>query len=243
MEKSQDDQAVSAPALAPRLDVSVKGLYRLALQMFSRARGQWRPLRSVVLGLFALYAVAIVALVALSVVTKTPLALLTRDVAATLGAKFYIGVLSSIGALLWCAAATTCLVGAAMLRRFARQRACAAFLLGSGALLAAFGLDDFFMLHEVVYPRVGLDERVLVVLYGVAVLTLMLRYRAVLLDSEILLWLIGGLLFVASVLVDGFVRDATAFEDIPKVAGVCTWLCYYWRLALARLDAEVAPHA
>jgi hypothetical protein len=129
------------------------------------------------------------------------------------------------------------------LRRFPGQREYAAFLLGSGALLTALGLDDFFMLHEVVYPRLGLQEGVVVLLYAAGLLALTLRFRAVLLGSEILLWLIGCLLFVTSVLVDGFVRDATAFEDIPKVAGVCTWLCYYWRLAMARLDAQVARHA
>jgi hypothetical protein len=219
------------------------GLTGLALQMFSTAASQWRALLPLLLILFGLYAAATLALVALSAATGTPLALLTRDVAATLGAKFYIGLLSSVGALLWCAAATTCFAGAAVLRRFPGERECSAFLLGSGALLTALGLDDFFMLHEVVYPRLGLQEGVLIVFYALGLLALMLRYRAVLLGSDILLWIVGCLLFVASVLVDGFVPDATAYEDIPKVAGVCTWFCYYWRLAMARLDAVVRSHA
>lgn len=234
-----------ADALAPKVppELSVRGLSGLALTMLSTAAGQRRALRPLLLGLLGLYATATLALIALSAATGTPLAVLTRDVAASVGAKFYIGLLSNVGALLWCAAATTCLVGAAVLRRFPAQRECAGFLLGSGALMTALGLDDFFMLHEVVYPRLGLQEGVLIGFYALGLLALTLRYRAVLLDSDILLWLIGGLLFGASVLVDGFVRDATAFEDIPKVAGVCTWLCYYWRLAMARLDAEVPSHA
>jgi hypothetical protein len=243
MDAEKDHRAPAAVRSAP-LNVSVQGLYGLALQMFSTAASQWRALLPLLLILFGLYTAATMALVALSAATGTPLALLTRDVAATLGAKFYIGLLSSIGALLWCAAATTCFAGAAVLRRFPgeRERECAAFLLGSGALLTALGLDDFFMLHEVVYPRLGLREGVLVVFYALGLLALTLRYRAVLLGSDILLWVIGCLLFVASVLVDGFVSDATAFEDIPKVAGVCTWLCYYWRLVMARLDTQVTSH-
>ncbi len=212
------------------------------MQMFSIAAGQWRALLPLLLMLSALYVAATMALIALSAATGTPLALLTRDVAATLGAKFYIGLLSSVGALLWCAAATTCFLGAAVLRRFPGERQCAAFLLGSGALLTALGLDDFFMLHEVVYPRLGLQEGVLIVFYALGLLALTLRYRAVLLRSDILLWMVGCLLFMVSVLVDGFVSDATAYEDIPKVAGVCTWLCYYWRLAMARLDAQALLH-
>ena len=238
MDANKNLHAMASVPSSP-LDLSVRGLYGLAVKMLSTGAGQWRALLPVLLVLLALYSAATMALVALSAATGTPLALLTRDVAASLGAKFYIGLLSNIGALLWCAAATTCFAGAAVLRRFPGQRECAAFLLGSGALLTALGLDDFFMLHEVVYPRLGLQEGVLIVFYALGLLALTLRYRAVLLDSDILLWVIGCLLFVVSVLVDGFVRDASAFEDIPKAAGVCTWLCYYWRLAMARLDAEV----
>ena len=238
MDAKKNHQAIASLSSSP-LDLSLRGLVGLAVKMLSTAAGQGRTLWPLLLVLLGLYAAATMALVALSAATGTPLALLTRDVAASLGAKFYIGLLSNIGALLWCAAATTCFAGAAVLRRFPGQRECAAFLLGSGALLTALGMDDFFMLHEVIYPRLGLQEGVLIVFYALGLLALTLRYRAVLLDSDILLWVIGCLLFVASVLVDGFVRDVTAFEDIPKVAGVCTWLCYYWRLAMARLDAEL----
>lgn len=224
-------------------DLTMRGLFGLGVQMVRRAAGQWRQLWPVLSVLFGLYAAGILALVALGAATNTPLAMLTRDVAATLGAKFYIGLLSGIGALLWCATATTCFLGAAVLRRAPSQRECAGFLLGCGVLLAFLGLDDFFMLHEVVYPHIGLEEGVLIVFYAAGLLWLILRYRSVLLDSEILLWAVGALLFVISVLVDGFVKDATAFEDIPKAAGICTWLCYYWRLVMARLDAAASSNA
>jgi hypothetical protein len=240
---SRNDGGIESTGQAPHLDLSVRGLHALSVEILRVAANQRRALLPVLLVLFALYAAATLALVALSAATGTPLAFLTRDVAATLGAKFYLGVLSSVGALLWCAAATTCYLGAAVLRRFADQRECAGFLLGSGVLLTALGLDDFFMLHEVVYPRLGLQEGVLVVMYAAGLVALILRFRSVLLDSDILLWVIGALLFVVSVLVDGFAHDSTAFEDIPKAAGICTWLCYYWRLATARLDPKFMTRA
>ena len=59
--------------------------------------------------------------------------------------------------------------------------------------------------------RLGLEEGVLVVFYAAGLVALILRYRSVLLDSDILLWAVGALLFVMSVLVDGFVKDSTAF--------------------------------
>lgn len=117
------------------------------------------------------------------------------------------------------------------------EREAAHFLAAAALLLAALGADDFFMLHEVFYPKLGLDEGTLVVLYAVGLGALIWRYRAVVLDSEVLLLLTGGLLLAISAVVDNFVRDATVFEDIPKFAGILFWLTYFWRLALARLQA------
>jgi hypothetical protein len=208
------------------------------LAALGRAVAQWRVLAPIIAGLMATIAMMIIALWGLSVATGTPMAQLTRDPAATTGAKFYIGVLSNIGALLWCATATTCLLGWAALRKTAHHREVAAFLRGAGVLVSLLGLDDFFMLHEVVYPRLGLEEGAVVALYGAGLLGLVMRYRSVILESDLLLLLIGATLFVASVLVDGFVPDSTAFEDIPKVSAVLVWLSYFWRLSLERINSR-----
>jgi hypothetical protein len=195
-------------------------------------------LRRVLARLALAAALTVAALLLLSRLSGTPLALLTRDVAATTGAKFYIGILSSLGALAWCASACVCAFAAAALRGVAAQRERARFLAAAAALQAALGADDFFMLHEVVYPKVGLAEEAVVLLYGGALAALLLRFRRVLLDSELLLFLLGGVLFAGSVVVDQAVRDATALEDLLKVFGVACWLVYFWRHALAALRAE-----
>ncbi len=227
------DSCPTLPAAAPRWslrgvpdDVSV-GLVLVARQVV--------PLWRVLAALMVVSAVFIGALFLLSLLTNTPMALLTRDVAATAGIKFYIGILSSIGALTWGASASVCWFAAAVLRGGAHLREPARFLAGAGALQTALGADDFFMLHETVYPKLGLPEEVIVAFYGLALLALVLRFRRQLLDSELLLFLIGAVLFGGSVLVDLAVRDATALEDILKVGGVATWLTYFWRYALARL--------
>lgn len=228
----------SADAASPRSRwgaMSLPALWTYALALVRRSAGQVRPLWRTLAKLGVALALTLAGLVALSAATGTPMALLTRDLAATTGAKFYIGLLSGLGALLWAAAAAVSLFGSVVLRHVGGQQERAGCLRGAALLLAALGADDFFMLHEVVYPKFGLEEELLVLFYGGGFLALLLRYRALVLASEVLLLLLGGLLFVSSVLVDGFLRDATALEDILKFAGIACWLSYFWRLALAGL--------
>jgi hypothetical protein len=223
------------PVVAAATPWSLRGLFKDAHAGLVLAVQQIFPLWRLLMVLSLVVAAAIGALFLLSAVTDTPMALLTRDVAATAGVKFYIGILSSVGALTWCASACVCWFAAAALRGVAHLREPARFLAGAGALQTLLGADDFFMLHEAVYPKLGLHEELIVSLYGLALLALLLRFRRQLLDSELLLFLIGGALFGGSVLVDLAVRDATALEDILKVAGVAVWLTYFWRYALACL--------
>lgn len=189
----------------------------------------------VLVTLATLAAATVAALYALSRITGMPMAVLTRDVAATAQIKFYVGILSSVGALVWCTAATVCLFAAVALRDVPAQAERRRLLGGAGCLMAALGADDFFMLHEVVYPKLGLSEEAVVSLYALGLLGLILRFRRTLLESELLLFALGATLFAGSVAVDMRVRDATALEDLLKVAGVVCWLTYFWRLALDSL--------
>ena len=182
------------PAATPNW--SLRGVADDARAGLVMAMRQVMPLRRVLATLLVVAAVGIGALFVLGLLTNTPMALLTRDVAATAGVKFYIGILSSLGALTWCAGASVCWFAAAALRGVACLREPARFLASAGALQTALGADDFFMLHEVVYPKFGLHEEVLVVFYGLALLVLLLRFRRQLLDSELLLFLIGALVAV-----------------------------------------------
>lgn len=228
-----DNTATPPPATPMPSAGLLRGLPRDLRAALVLALRQAAPLWRVLATLVALAAITVALLYVLGRVTGTPMALLTRDVAATTNTKFYIGILSSVGALVWCASACACVFGAMALRGVAGQGERVRFLAAAGALQAALGADDFFMLHEVVYPKLGLEEEVVVALYGLALVALVLRFRAQLLQSEVLLFLLGAVLFGGSVLVDLRVRDATALEDLLKVGGVACWLTYFWRFALA----------
>jgi hypothetical protein len=232
----QPDDTIAPPQTAAMPSTGwLGGLSRDLRSALVLAVRQVTPLWRVLATLAALGALTVALLFVLSRATGTPMALLTRDVAATTNAKFYIGILSSVGALVWCASACACFFGAAALRGVAGHGQRVRFLAAAGALQAALGADDFFMLHEVVYPKFGLEEEAVVGLYGLALAALVLRFRAQILQSEILLFLLGAVLFGASVLVDLRMRDATALEDILKVGGVTCWLAYFWRYALSSI--------
>ena len=123
-----------------------------------------------------------------SLYTDTTLAEFTRDPAYSTGAHPLLGVVSNIGVLCWCAAATMCFMGTALLHRQGSDSPLRPFLLSAGLLTAALLLDDLFMLHDwfVVY-ELHMDEKLLFGAYGAAVVAFLVYFRAVILASEFLL--------------------------------------------------------
>ncbi|MEM7064859.1 MAG: hypothetical protein AAF572_17085 [Cyanobacteria bacterium P01_B01_bin.77] len=87
----------------------------------------------------------------LSFFQRVPVDDLTRDVTAVGQMPVYSGFLSQICTLFWAAAAAVCLFGATALSR-QRETGLRHFLLISAVLTFVLGLDDAFLLHEMVFP-------------------------------------------------------------------------------------------
>jgi len=106
--------------------------------------------------------VAVVLLAAQLVVNakQVDMGVLTRDVAALAGVKWYTGFFSNLGLMAWGGAIALGGFGWWQLRGDASTRALAATL-GSYAALSAFlGLDDMAQLHEDVIPgHLGISEK------------------------------------------------------------------------------------
>ncbi|HEV2124364.1 MAG TPA: hypothetical protein VGW38_16540, partial [Chloroflexota bacterium] len=107
-----------------------------------------------------------------------PISALLRDPAVTTSESgFYVGSLSNLGALLW-ASAAVCLTFAYMvLRTVAGDRKMKNFLLASAVLTAMLSLDDFFLLHEEVYPLIGIPEKVVYGIYLIVGVVYLARFR------------------------------------------------------------------
>lgn len=173
-----------------------------------------------------------------------PISLFTRDPTAVLGGAFYVGLISNCGALLWCAAATCCFLGFAVVRhavddgRDAERIESSRFLLASGAITTLLLLDDLFQLHEEVY-RVYLHvpERVVVLVYGSIVAAYFWRFRAMIRRSQY-----GWLILALGLLGFSAISDQLSHllkhmrylvEDGTKFLGIAAWFAYQSRTSFA----------
>jgi hypothetical protein len=180
---------------------------------------------------------------------------LFRDPLAVAGGEPYFGIVSNLGVLVWAAACAISLFTGFQLRRIDPSSQVPGFLLWSGAISLVLMLDDFLLLHEVVYLNLlGLPETVLFAGYGVAVASYLVRYREVIARFDGALLGAALAFFATSLFFDkltgprapGFFAGhppldlllplvewiapiATLLEDGPKLAGIALWGTYLVR--------------
>ena len=131
-----------------------------------------------------------------------PIQLLTRDPAASTGEGFYLGAVSNYGMILWSGAFTACLLAALVLAS-GKAMADRNFFLGGGSLTALLLVDDFYMLHERVFPTfLGLPDRALLATEAVLFLALIFLFRNEIRRSGVGLLLLAVLGFGASLGID-----------------------------------------
>ncbi len=192
------------------------------------------------MGLVCVVAAAFLALVWLtSVALGRPFGYVSREPATVLGGAWYAGFLSNVGALLWTIAATASLLTWWVQRR--RAGAGANLLLWAGLLTAAELLDDLFLLHDAVYPMLGVPEQAVFASYGLATLTLAGVFRERLGRAGVVAVGSTLVLFGASFAVDQAWSGNQLFEDSFKFLGIAVWTSYLVVLSAAELRAEWAP--
>ena len=214
-------------------------------------------------GVLALGCVAVVGAVLLAAhATSRPPSDFLRDTVAVLEAPFYIGAVSNLGVLLWCASVVTCLYTAVVLRHAAGKRDEARFFACAAALSAWLLADDAALLHEQVLPiYLGLPGSLAYGLAAAGAIALLVGFRATIRDSDYPLLLGALALFAASMALDvaddsGWLtslafdlsRLQLALEDGCKLLGICLWLAYFFITGTERViaaldqDARPAPH-
>ncbi|HYF61791.1 MAG TPA: hypothetical protein VD886_03190 [Herpetosiphonaceae bacterium] len=178
--------------------------------------------------------VALVAfLVAASIYDQLNIGIFTRDPATLTNSNPFLGVLSSVGILFWCATAAICFFGFAMLRSSASDRIAPRFLLDAGLITALLMLDDLFLFHEYVFPQfLHFGEKVALLGYGAIVAGFLWRYRQRILGSDYLLLALAFGLFGFSVMADNLFNTASGnwgylLEDGPKLFGIIVWFTYW----------------
>lgn len=201
-----------------------------------RLNAQIRAIRVAVAVNVAVLAVVAVGLVWLNVSFGIGYGELTHDPATLTGSPVHFGALSHAGVLIWIAGAAVALF-AGSLARAGRGRS------GPGRLLTALGLlslvlaiDDLYLLHEVVLPRLGVPETVVVLGYAVASAAIVIDRREDIVETDYLLAAAASGLFALSVALDLFAPRIALkglFEDGAKLGGILFWTAYLVRTARA----------
>lgn len=177
----------------------------------------------------------LVAMVVVIVLYQVPIPSLTRDISAIADVHPFSGVLSNLGILLWCVAGSTSAF-AAMILRSAEPRGNYLFLLSSAFLSAYLMLDDFFLFHEDLAGRyLGLNEKVVFVLLAVAVLSYLVSFRKVILQTNVTIFVLALVFLSLSVVVDAIIDPWLLWlghwkifiEDGAKWLGIVFWCSYY----------------
>jgi hypothetical protein len=177
----------------------------------------------------------LVAIVAVSILFQVSMPTMTQDVSAIAKIHPLSGILSNLGILLWCAAASICFYTATILRNV-KPNDTFWFLLSSGLLSAYLLFDDFFQFHEVLASRyLGLDEQVVYAALGIAVSAYLIAFRQIILRTNfgILLSALGFL--ASSVVIDAILEPwlwrlghwEYFFEDGAKWLGIASWCSYH----------------
>ncbi len=178
---------------------------------------------------------------------------MTRDAAALGHISPLWGIVSNIGILLWCAAASIGLFAAAAVRGAGSSEAFR-FLLFSSLLTAYLLFDDFFQFHEnLAVHYMGLDERVVEAVAGIAAVAYLIVFKRFILQRTRFVILLLALGFFA---VSGFIDVVLEpwllrwighweyfLEDGAKLMGIACWCSYlagtsHQLLAGARLLPE-----
>ncbi len=191
----------------------------------------WHALKVVLLAL-APPAILMAAAVVVSERSGFVVSSLVRDPASILDVSPFTGMFSSLGVLMWGAAATLSYMGWAILRRQPGQSRQAGLFLWGALLTSLLCLDDLFLFHEEVFwELLRIGEKQFYLLYILLGAFGVIYYRKELARSEYLYLLAAVGLLALSTGIDAL-RDPVApwehlLEEGPKWLGICAWLLFW----------------
>lgn len=160
----------------------------------------------------------------------------SRDTIQLLDGKPYYGIISNIGIILWCATAAILLFSAMLSSKYKDHRQRSLFLFSGGILSLLLLSDDFFMIHDVVFPEyLNIDEKVVYFFYGLSVIIISYLYRKLILNSDYILLILSFVLLGTSAMTDMVLLIGLKLtypfvvEDSLKFLGIISWFAYFTR--------------
>ena len=190
-----------------------------------RLHARWHEFGHLLLAcLFGGLAIAVVALA--SRLLGEPVAFFTREPQEVLKGPLYAGSFSNLGGIVWFATAAI-LSFTASLKPSERGA-----LILAALLTWAMGFDDVFMLHDQVYPKFHLNERLVAAAYFGTVGVIALRYHRRLAYSTLAGMALAVTCWVLSAGLDQFFNQfGQLAEDGSKFVGIAVWAAAWTRQA------------
>lgn len=154
----------------------------------------------------------------------------------------YFGMVSNIGVLYWAAAASCCALAALVVPRQDGRDGVRDFLLAAALFTGLLCVDDLFLLHEELLPKLGIPQKLILIGYVVLALFYLWRQWPVIRRHEPALFLASVGFLGLSVVVDYFNHSdrqvLLLIEDAAKLMGVAGWGTYHIRFAVHSLRPQ-----
>jgi hypothetical protein len=159
---------------------------------------------------------------------------LSRDAAATLDGPWYTGALSNSAIALLLVGAGIGLFAATLLPD-SESRSRKGLLVALSLVVIVVAADDLFMLHEAVFPLVGIGSVASFAIYGIALLAVLWTWRRVIVGSTDWIFLaLSALALGFSVAIDVVLEEqlftlpisGELIEDPAKILGM-VFMSYY----------------
>jgi hypothetical protein len=213
--------------------------------VFSSVIAQLRSGWKLILLVFLLSALPIGVVVLLNMWRDVPYSTLTRDPTTATGAPIYTGFLSQVSILLWASATAICLLSAKVTSSLPDNPTFPRFFFASAALTLMLGLDDAFLLHEVVFPYLGVSENIVYASYIGLTLVYLVIFRKNILKTKYILFFMSFLFFGLSMGLDVITPRGVDFfllEDGAKLVGIMSWLTYFYDSTTSVIGQHNSQH-
>lgn len=186
------------------------------------------------------------ALIWLGLQDRWPIEMVTRDVTSAARVPFYTGALSQVGIVLWSGALFICAFAGWLVAHREEQRSEALLFLFGAAVTGMFLTSDLFLVHELLAPRMGIPEQVVLSSYVLVAFSMVVVCRKPIVRAPFA-WLIFAFAFLGtSVVVDqvgvvGVVYESSLhflIEDGAKILGIGGWLLFFTFAAYRSANRE-----
>lgn len=160
-----------------------------------------------------------------------PFEKITGDSANYYNAHPFTGIVSNIGALMWCSTSCICLfVGLLLNSKGIKNEA--SFLLSSSIFTFILLIDDFFMFHDFIfYSFQGITmEPIIFLIYAFFLIRYCMSYFKIIIENNYYIFSAAIIFLGLSVILDlYFPSEGLEYfvEDSFKLIGIASWMLYF----------------